>query len=146
MADKMITTYNSHQSPTTDDKFFMVGASEEYLINYDLLASAILDKLTTKTFSDLNSSTVISALQATSYSTVLSASTYNDKAAALAALDTYATGFGGSVRIVGYISTANSSLLGLSNTSHYFDFYVNSANYRLLVARPVNGNTIYQLA
>lgn len=62
MADKMITTYNSHSSPTTDDKFFMVGASEEYLIDYAALAGAILDRLTSKTYSDLSGDTVIDAI------------------------------------------------------------------------------------
>lgn len=80
------------------------------------------------------------------YTTVLSATTYNDKATALAALDSYVNNIGGQMHVVGYISTANSNLLGLSNTSHYMDYYVNSASYRLLVARPVNGSTIYQLA
>lgn len=81
------------------------------------------------------------------YTTVLSATTYDTKEAALAALDSYATNLGGSVRIVGYISTTNSVLLGLpKNTSHFMDFYVNSASYRLLVARPLSGTNIYQLA
>lgn len=79
------------------------------------------------------------------YTTVLSSTQFSDKAAVLAALDAYADSIGSQERIVGYISTTNSLLLGLSNTSHYFDFYVNSANYRLLVVRPAGGRNIFQL-
>lgn len=146
MADMKITEYNSHNAPATGDQFFMIGASEEYRIDYDALAGAILDKLTTKTYSGLNNNTVIGALQATTYTTVLSGSTYSDKAGVLAALDAYADSIGNKSRIVGYISTQNSGLLGLTSTSHYFDYYVNSANYRLLVARPVDGGGVYHLA
>lgn len=63
MADMKITEYNSHNAPATGDQFFMIGASEEYRIDYDTLASAILDKLTSKTYSDINNN-VISAIAA----------------------------------------------------------------------------------
>ena len=106
-------------------------------IDFDDLSSSMLGQIPTQ-ISDLESKTA--------YSSVLTSTTYATAAAALAALDTYADGLGGSARIVGYISTANSNVLGLTNTSHYFDFYINSASYRLIVARPVNGADIYQLA
>ena len=63
MADMKITEYNSHNAPATGDQFFMIGTSEEYRIDYDALAGAILDKLTTKTYSGINNN-VISAIAA----------------------------------------------------------------------------------
>jgi hypothetical protein len=63
MADMKITEYNSHNAPATGDQFFMIGTSEEYRIDYDALASAILDKLTTKTYSGI-SNNVIDAIAA----------------------------------------------------------------------------------
>lgn len=139
-----LTVVSSTSSMTDTSSLYLYtgsGQYHNYVYAYDSSQSQFVP------FFDYGIITEVGGVVAKSvYTTVLSATTYNDKATALAALDSYATNLGGSVRIVGYISTANSSLLGLSNTSHYMDFYVNSANYRLLVARPVNGNTIYQLA
>ena len=58
MADNKITEYNSHAAPATGDQFFMIGASEEYRIDYDALANAILDKLTSKTYSGINNNLI----------------------------------------------------------------------------------------
>ena len=63
MADNKITEYNSHAAPATGDQFFMIGASEEYRIDYDALANAILNKLTSKTYSGI-SNNVIDAIAA----------------------------------------------------------------------------------
>ena len=63
MADNKITEYNSHAAPATGDQFFMIGASEEYRIDYDALANAILNKLTSKTYSGINNN-VIDAIAA----------------------------------------------------------------------------------
>lgn len=58
MADNKITEYNSHAAPATGDQFFMIGASEEYRIDYDALANAILNKLTSKTYSGINNNLI----------------------------------------------------------------------------------------
>ena len=71
MADMKITEYNSHNAPATGDQFFMIGTSEEYRIDYDALASAILDKLTTKTYSGI-SNNVIDAIAAVNSRFVIS--------------------------------------------------------------------------
>ena len=51
-------------APAAGDKMLMIGAAEEYQIDYDKLASAILDKLATKQYSELNTTakTVLGAL------------------------------------------------------------------------------------
>ena len=51
-------------APSTGDKMLMIGAAEEYQIDYDKLASAILDKLATKQYSELDTTakTVLGAL------------------------------------------------------------------------------------
>ena len=51
-------------APSTGDKMLMIGSAEEYQIDYDQLASAILDKLATKQYSELDTTakTVLGAL------------------------------------------------------------------------------------
>lgn len=51
-------------APAAGDKMLMIGAAEEYQIDYDKLASAILDKLATKQYSELDTTakTVLGAL------------------------------------------------------------------------------------
>ena len=51
-------------APAAGDKMLMIGAAEEYQIDYDQLASAILDKLSTKQYSELDTTakTVLGAL------------------------------------------------------------------------------------
>ena len=64
MADQAINALPTKTSPTTGDKMLMIGAAEEYQIDYDQLASAILDKLSTKQYSELDTTakTVLGAL------------------------------------------------------------------------------------
>ena len=64
MADKPINTLPVKTAPSTGDKMLMIGAAEEYQIDYDQLASAILDKLSTKQYSELDTTakTVLGAL------------------------------------------------------------------------------------
>ena len=51
-------------APSAGDKMLMIGTAEEYQIDYDKLASAILDKLATKQYSELDTTakTVLGAL------------------------------------------------------------------------------------
>ena len=64
MADKAINALPVRTAPTAGDKMLMIGAAEEYQIDYDKLASAILDKLATKQYSELDTTakTVLGAL------------------------------------------------------------------------------------
>lgn len=64
MADKPINTLPVKTAPAAGDKMLMIGAAEEYQIDYDKLASAILDKLATKQYSELDTTakTVLGAL------------------------------------------------------------------------------------
>lgn len=63
MADQKINALPTKTSPTTGDKVLMSGAAEEYLIDYDQLATAILNKLTSKTFTlDQGAKTLVAAL------------------------------------------------------------------------------------
>lgn len=54
MADQKINALPSKTAPTTGDKMLMVGTAEEYLIDYDKLATAILNKLSSQSFSSLD--------------------------------------------------------------------------------------------
>lgn len=63
MADQKINALPTKTTPTSGDKCLMSGAAEEYLIDYDKLATAILNKLTSKTFTlDQGTKTLIAAL------------------------------------------------------------------------------------
>lgn len=50
MADQNITALPVAAAPASSDQLLLVGATEEKLIDYDKLADAILQKLTSKTF------------------------------------------------------------------------------------------------
>ncbi|WP_270522955.1 hypothetical protein [Sellimonas intestinalis] len=74
MADQMINALPTKTEPVTGDKVLLSGASEEYLIDYDKLATAILNKLTSKTFTlDQGTKTFVAALNELNSKTTLSA-------------------------------------------------------------------------
>lgn len=63
MADQNITALPVSTTPESSDQLLLVGATEEKLIDYDKLADAILNKLTSKNFSlDQGTMPLISAL------------------------------------------------------------------------------------
>lgn len=63
MADQAINALPTKTSPSTGDKMLMIGAAEEYQIDYDQLATAILNKLTSKTFTlNQGTKTLVAAL------------------------------------------------------------------------------------
>lgn len=63
MADQNITALPVSTEPVSSDQLLLVGAAEEKLIDYDKLADAILNKLTSKNFSlDQGTMTLMSAL------------------------------------------------------------------------------------
>lgn len=64
MADQKINELPTKTAPSTGDKMLMIGAAEEYQIDYDKLATAILNKLSTQSFSSLDttSKTVLGAI------------------------------------------------------------------------------------
>lgn len=63
MADQKINALPVKTAPTTGDKMLMIGAAEEYQIDYDQLATAILNKLTSKTYAlNQGTKTLIAAL------------------------------------------------------------------------------------
>lgn len=63
MADQNITALPVSATPASSDRLLLVGATEEKLIDYDKLADAILNKLTSKNFSlDQGTMPLVSAL------------------------------------------------------------------------------------
>lgn len=63
MADQNITALPEATSPASTDQLLLVGAAEEQLIDYEKLADAILNKLTSKTYAlDAGTQTLIAAL------------------------------------------------------------------------------------
>lgn len=63
MADQNITALPAATSPASSDQILLVGATEEKLIDYDKLADAILQKLTSKQYTlDQGTKTLPAAL------------------------------------------------------------------------------------
>lgn len=63
MADQNITALPVTTSPVSSDQLLLVGATEEKLIDYDKLADAILQKLTSKQYTlDQGTKTLPAAL------------------------------------------------------------------------------------
>ena len=129
MADMKITEYNSHNAPATGDQFFMIGTSEEYRIDYDALASAILDKLTTKTYSGI-SNNVIDAIAALNSSLSISLEKISDKNITM-----YKSGHFGLLRIdqsfdqsSSYVEAGKFTNMRAQNNFYYS--YVNPSNGR----------------
>lgn len=82
MADQNITALPVSATPASSDQLLLVGATEEKLIDYDKLADAILNKLTSKNFSlDQGTMPLVSALNqlnSKAVSTYDMGSYYND--------------------------------------------------------------------
>lgn len=63
MADQAINALPTKSSPSTGDKVLMIGTAEEYQMLLDDLATAVLDKLTSKSYTlDQGTKTLIAAL------------------------------------------------------------------------------------
>lgn len=63
MADQAINALPTKSAPSTGDKVLMIGTAEEYQMLVDDLATAVLNKLTSKTYNlDQGSKTLIAAL------------------------------------------------------------------------------------
>lgn len=104
MADQNITALPVSTTPESSDQLLLVGATEEKLIDYDKLADAILNKLTSKNFSlDQGTMPLISALNQ-----------LNSKASK--------TAFNGNISRI----TFRSGSVGINNA--YLDFWTDDGN------------------
>ena len=65
MADQAINALSTKTAPETSDQLLLVGAGEPQLIDYDKLADAILNKITSKNYAlDAGTMTLPEALNA----------------------------------------------------------------------------------
>lgn len=63
MADQAINALSTKTAPETSDQLLLVGAGEPQLIDYDKLADAILNKITSKNYDlDAGQMTLLAAL------------------------------------------------------------------------------------
>ena len=63
MADQAINALSTKTAPETSDQLLLVGAGEPQLIDYDKLADAILNKITSKNYAlDAGQMTLLAAL------------------------------------------------------------------------------------
>lgn len=83
MADQAINALSTKTAPETSDQLLLVGAGEPQLIDYDKLADAILNKITSKNYAlDAGTMTLPAALNALNGNSAISTriETYNGKA------------------------------------------------------------------
>ena len=72
MADQAINALSTKTAPETSDQLLLVGAGEPQLIDYDKLADAILNKITSKNYAlDAGRMTLLAALNKLNSETVL---------------------------------------------------------------------------
>ena len=63
MADQAINAFSTKTAPETSDQLLLVGVGEPQLIDYDKLADAILNKITSKNYAlDAGQMTLLAAL------------------------------------------------------------------------------------
>lgn len=83
MADQAINALSTKTAPETSDQLLLVGAGEPQLIDYDKLADAILNKITSKNYAlDAGTMTLTAALNALNGKSAISTriETYNGEA------------------------------------------------------------------
>ena len=74
MADQAINALSTKTAPETSDQLLLVGAGEPQLIDYDKLADAILNKITSKNYAlDAGTMTLPEALNALNGKTLINA-------------------------------------------------------------------------
>lgn len=74
MADQAINALSTKTAPETSDQLLLVGAGEPQLIDYDKLADAILNKITSKNYDlDAGTMTLPAALNALNGKTLINA-------------------------------------------------------------------------
>ena len=74
MADQAINALSTKTAPETSDQLLLVGAGEPQLIDYDKLADAILNKITSKKYAlDAGTMTLTEALNALNGKTLINA-------------------------------------------------------------------------
>lgn len=79
MADQAINALSTKTAPETSDQLLLVGAGEPQLIDYDKLADAILNKITSKNYAlDAGQMTLLAALNKLNSDTI-KANTINHK-------------------------------------------------------------------
>lgn len=79
MADQTINALSTKTAPETSDQLLLVGTGEPQLIDYDKLADAILNKITSKNYAlDAGQMTLLAALNKLNSDT-LKANTINHK-------------------------------------------------------------------
>ena len=72
MADQAINALSTKTAPETSDQLLLVGTGEPQLIDYDKLADAILNKITSKNYAlDAGQMTLLAALNKLNSETVL---------------------------------------------------------------------------
>lgn len=153
MADQKINALPVKTAPATGDKMLMIGAAEEYQIDYDQLATAILNKLTSKTYAlDQGTKTLVAALNELNsnflYGTLLLDGAYNVRLTDNQNIDTiYKNGVYAAVTdntalsIQGVPDTIRGKFILIVSDSAGFDY--GDLRYKRHTILQYNSNSIY---
>lgn len=138
MADQAINALSTKTAPETSDQLLLVGAGEPQLIDYDKLADAILNKITSKNYAlDAGQMTLLAALNKLNSETSINLLPIKENSSFSAALKgkNY-------VMIVGYFYTPSDCPFSFS-VGYYIAFrssYLVDPNVYTIVGINTNGN------
>lgn len=138
MADQAINALSTKTAPETSDQLLLVGTGEPQLIDYDKLADAILNKITSKNYAlDAGQMTLLAALNKLNSETSINLLPIKENSSFSAALKgkNY-------VMIVGYFYTPSDCPFSFS-VGYYIAFrssYLVDPNVYTIVGINTNGN------
>ena len=138
MADQAINALSTKTAPETSDQLLLVGTGEPQLIDYDKLADAILNKITSKNYAlDAGQMTLLAALNKLNSETSINLLPIKENSSFSAALKgkNY-------VMIVGYFYTPSDCPFSFS-VGYYIAFrssYLVDQNVYTIVGINTNGN------
>lgn len=138
MADQAINALSTKTAPETSDQLLLVGTGEPQLIDYDKLADAILNKITSKKYAlDAGQMTLLAALNKLNSETSINLLPIKENSSFSAALKgkNY-------VMIVGYFYTPSDCPFSFS-VGYYIAFrssYLVDPNVYTIVGINTNGN------
>lgn len=138
MADQAINALSTKTAPETSDQLLLVGTGEPQLIDYDKLADAILNKITSKNYAlDAGTMTLPAALNALNGKTSINLLPIKENSSFSAALKSK-----NYVMIVGYFYTPSDCPFSFS-VGYYIAFrssYLVDPNVYTIVGINTNGS------
>ena len=137
MGEKYLGQLTAKSAPATGDILVLEDSEDTKKIDYDALANAILNKLTTKTYTVAGgTNTLIAAIDALNSNLTTKSITAESLSEFQTILDTEYTN---NTFMVFYLSNINAENVGLSRASHMCIHIASGINERIIIAFRLNG-------